>query len=220
MGVNIAAMLQRLIDWHHRVGWSGTFAVVRDGVSLGLAALGTFLAYLAIKLGKEQAKIAEKQTALAEKQAAITEKQDRIMQDQLAKRAVLQLTIPLTGLHVSGQMYRYPVYVENSGNKTALGLRWNLYIPVEHSRDDECQLEIHDKQRAPFPVGLDERGNEMFVDYSGFFSQPVHRRQAVEIGYLLLKGSIANQFKMYWTVDAEDGSFPEGEAFGEIEPYA
>jgi len=59
------------MQWLHQ-GWDSFWLHpmerVRDGVSLCLAALSAYLAYLAIRLGKQQANLAERQTAIAEKQ--------------------------------------------------------------------------------------------------------------------------------------------------------
>src|SRR5688572_9558231 len=60
-------MWQALMDWLPDVR-VGTFEI-RDLVSLVVGSLGAFLAYLAIKLGKEQAKIAERQFQIQEVQA-------------------------------------------------------------------------------------------------------------------------------------------------------
>src|ERR1044072_8385762 len=94
--------------------------VVRDVLSLAIGGLGVFLAYLAIKLGKEQAQIADKQTAIAEKQ-------DRIMHEQLARRAVICMSIT-QGIPIADGRTLCRVYVHNNGTRGITGYKWEFMI--------------------------------------------------------------------------------------------
>ena len=72
-----------------------TFEVVRDFLSLGVAALGTYLAWRAIRMGRDQKRLGEEQRdlskdqkQLAQDQKAIAERQEKldIEQGKIAKR--------------------------------------------------------------------------------------------------------------------------------------
>src|SRR5688572_595788 len=75
-------MWQRLMEWLPDVRWEFELG---DVANLLVAIVGAVLAYLAIKLGKEQAKIATKQTEMAELQ-------HDIMLRQIAREAELGIT--------------------------------------------------------------------------------------------------------------------------------
>ena len=109
--------------WDWFVFWG---PVARDFLSVGLAALGAFLAYLAIKLGKEQSKIAKRQTEIAETQ-------HEIMLEQQARKAALKVE---TGtFHPDGEWRYAELHAVNLGNGTARGFYWELHVPNSYPQD-------------------------------------------------------------------------------------
>jgi hypothetical protein len=115
-------MWRALMDWlpDLRVG---AFEI-RDLVSLVVGGLGAFLAYLAIKPGKEQA-------AISKRPAEIAETQHQILQEQLARRAVADMSIT-QGIPIRDGRVLARVYVENNGSKSISEYNWEFIVPEEY----------------------------------------------------------------------------------------
>lgn len=133
----VAWVLDLLPDW----GWRLGFEALRDFLSVGIAGLGAYLAYLAISLGREQTRIGREQVEIAKRQEAldleqaritkrqgeIAELQHQMIANQLRVRAVLRVSAVFhddadgTG--------RYGFQLANDGNTTANDLRYELETP-------------------------------------------------------------------------------------------
>src|SRR5688500_6875126 len=93
--------------------------VARDVLSVGLAALGSYLAYQAIKMGRKQTKIANRQTELAERQ-------QRIDDEERARRG--DIVIEPRIITADEKLLQGEVRLLNKGNKTVRPIDWKVLI--------------------------------------------------------------------------------------------
>ena len=136
-------MRQRLVDWLASLTYGEILGGLRDVLSVGMAALGAYLAFLAIKLGKEQTRIGREQTEIAKRQEAldveqgliakrqaeIAETQHRVLQEQLSRKADLEMELvhdvstPIeTGIKLR---------VKNKGLQVSSGVLLELLRPAD-----------------------------------------------------------------------------------------
>jgi hypothetical protein len=115
---------------------------LRDLLSVGLAALGSWLAWLAIRMGRENEAVTGKQTALAEsmngllgrvaeleaKQATMLERQHEVFERELSKRAVLKLLVPIAPMARADGPTTYELFIINDGDKPEAGY-WFVGVP-------------------------------------------------------------------------------------------
>jgi len=175
---------------------------IRDLVSLVVGGLGVFLAYLAIKLGKEQAKIAEKQTGIAEKQ-------DRIMQEQLDKRT--ELSIALINPQAHGEGHRYDVAVLNEGSRSAMtGLYWHLYLPAGREGGEWNAAIEANHSRVVTAIDVVDQAH-----FKGFLQSPIFPTRHVSMGTVIFT-NVASPLLIRWSIIAEDGKFPRVQEYGTI----
>jgi hypothetical protein len=204
-------MWQAFMDWlpDLRVG---AFEI-RDVLSLGMTGLGAYLAWQAIKMGREQSRIAQEQADIAKRQAAIVENQDHILREQLAKKTDLRVS--------SGSQKQIPkadqsnetlitLTVRNGGNKIADGFYWELMVPDELC----CKVELtNDGGAAPGQLAAGESG--VFNKLSGHYTDKLFPTSRVEIGKLAVdcEHPATERFWIEWRIGSEDGGVPaEGHA--------
>ena len=117
--------------------------IVRDVLSLGLAALGSYLAWRAITMGEDQDLITARQVDIAQgqeklleelkelekRQAEIAEKQHALLEKQASKRGRLVLFTPRYARPrwVGGEE-EYDIWVKNDGDKATSGF-WSFGLP-------------------------------------------------------------------------------------------
>jgi hypothetical protein len=195
-------MWRALMDWlpDLRVG---TFEI-RDLVSLVVGGLGAFLAYLAIKLGKDQA-------AISKRQAEIAETQHRILQEQLARRAVADVSIT-QGIPIRDGRVLARVYVENKGSKSISEYNWEFIVPEEY-RD---YLTIALPPGAIEELELQAVAGQVCKIYRGHRKEPVYPNimsELLTITWAGLRPEWGN-LVFWWKVFCEDGSFPNPKDFG------
>jgi hypothetical protein len=200
---------------------------IRDILSLGTAGLGSYLAWLAIRVGRaqkqmglEQIEIAKRQEALdikamqiAERQAAIVEKQNQIFEDQLGRKAELEVVIEHS--RIVGTQKVYALAIQNSGKRKAHGFYWSVYIPAEAlpfiamefgsaSPQRCCTLRTHEGKQYSFCTWY-----ETGVVFSG---------QKTGFGQITIVTAKPDTFfKMGWAVTCDDGDFPRPGQVGHVE---
>src|SRR4029077_9361368 len=187
---------------------------MRDVLSVTLAALGAYLAYLAIKLGRAQERISKRQAEITETQFALFEEQRK--QKSLARFVISEAPV------FDGDDAVYKLIMINEGHRAARDGYWHLTIRAPQQRfvvvnDAETGERIHQhllQSTAKRPLEL--------IQYSNFFGKPVYPGQTVieatvQISKQAWAGGHILQVK--WRILADDG-IGEGDlyfrAMGEI----
>lgn len=214
-------MWQPFLDWLPDLK-VGTFEI-RDLASLIIGGLGAFLAYLAIKLGKEQAKGGKRLEKLTADLAAfqfrlkeISEQQHEYLWEQIRRKAILSLThkrmYPDSG--VLDVTVNYVVQVTNTGNKICREFLWSLALPQSALPFLVFPkgVEIHDSLDGTFPVRRIE----------GVFAKTLFPGQTsvvtsfkVQRAALLEKDS--ESLQILWSILSDDGRFPSDTTYGNFE---
>ena len=219
-------LLDLLPDW----GWTAPFVVVRDILSLGLAALGSYLAWRAIKMGDvqtrighEQMEIAKRQEALdieqgkiAKRQAEIAENQHQILQEQVAKKTDLRMMVQGVNRQFSSNKdLRSTIrfHVHNGGNKSADGFYWELLIP----EDIAHWVEFVDEDGQKLKTKISHQSEtEHYQKLDGHYTHKLWGFTGLEIARISFDTRLPklNEFTLKWRIRAEDGMVPpEGLAF-------
>lgn len=148
---------------------------IRDLVSLTITALGAFLAYLAIKLGREQTKIAAKMMA-------IWEKQDQLLSEQLTRRAVLTLEVRgssygYTDEGLTIMRAQHSFHLVNSGSKLAKDIYFKFTAPWESHCKPQFVVTEGTSFLASEEEWLSEDEANIFVE--GRCSRPIYPGQEI-----------------------------------------
>ena len=168
-----ALMSRAGIDWR-RVS-DGDRLDVLVGLLVGIPGLvvgllGAYLAWLAIRMGRENEKVTASQVeilgrlaGLEEKQAAMLERQHEVFERELKRRAVLKLLLPRPRTASGDGPTRYELFLTNDGDKVGTGF-WYLGVPKRMRGRVSCEP---------------SRGNEEILvagdnwDIIGGFDQPL-----------------------------------------------
>src|SRR5688572_2412983 len=75
--------------------------------------------------------VAVRQFKIMNRQTDLMLAQDAIVQEQLARRAVLSIGMEIVPTEVHGQMHKHGVHIENDGNKMATNFHWTVYVREE-----------------------------------------------------------------------------------------
>jgi hypothetical protein len=199
-------MWRALMDWlpDLKVGT----VEIRDVVGLVVATLSVFLAYLAIKLGREQAKTASEQTAIAKRQSEIAETQHRIMLDQLSQRPVLEMRVVNASQGNDG-LETFAIDVFNSGSKPAKDIFWHLNV------DSALAKKLVFEWSAPIErVNEGTEGGRSFVHFRGFRPKPLYPQRYSVLCTVTVSAAVENYGEVRWQVVSEGGRFPENEKYG------
>jgi len=211
------------------------FGAVRDVLSVGLAALGAGLAWLAIRMGRRQTAIGEEQTRIsreqtaialrqealdreqgqiAVRQAAIAETQHRLLENQLARRTELSFSTGSERYDGEGPL-AIDLEVRNDGTKVADGFHWEVFIP----KDLEDRVGFLD-------AGLFYAGEfapwsetEHFVKDEGHYVHKLWPRSDVKVTTLAILEPLENdlpEFTVYWRIRCEDGIVPPPEQLAAV----
>src|SRR5262245_59233406 len=108
--------------------------VVRDVLSVGLAALGSWLAWLSIKMGREQDAVTARQMAIMEslrdleaKQAATAEKQHALVSMEMARRPDLAMRVARATGGRNG-VAKIVLAIRNNGDRLASNAYWYVML--------------------------------------------------------------------------------------------
>jgi hypothetical protein len=207
-----------LMDWlpDLRVG---AFEI-RDLLSLGMAALGAYLAWLAIKMGRAQKRLGEEQKAIAERQerldieqasiarrlAEITEVQHRLMMDQAARKP--RVEVAFGGIEKMGTHNEFPLLALNLGDKPVPGFHFSVAVPQAPF------IRVLEGIDGGEMVGKDYEYVEDFAErtrhFSGFCNEPLFSKGAsvqfarVIVDYTTVPPDTDMLVDMRWSVVAEN----------------
>ena len=225
-------LLNLLPDW----GWRTGFEILRDLLSLGMAGLGAYLAYLAIKMGRRQTAIGEEQTRIgteqmaialrqealdieqgniAKRQAEIAEVQHGLLEKQLATQPLVEVMVVgmLQRAHLdgSGRQVLLTLAARNNGSRVAEGFFWEIRFPAR----DERVLKF-----ATSLWGVDEYGAEvkdgvMFWLKKDFYDKKLFAGTHVDVARILVEAEGLTERVVLWKVQGENGEHPKDE-YGEI----
>lgn len=172
---------------------------VRDLLNLLMTALGAYLAWRAIQMGREQGEIAKRQ-------AEIAETQHKIMQEQLAQKS--DLKIALLGADVREGFNVYSFLAVNTGTKTVNGFHYTLSV------SDQPFIHVLEGREGK------EMSGEQFMDvndwskksrhYTGFYQQPLFHAVPVTfatliIDYTAVPADMDMHVEVCWVVVTEEG---------------
>jgi hypothetical protein len=174
-------MWQRLMDWlpDLRVG----VFEVRDFVSLGLAVVGAWLAYLA---------------------TTIAAKQDRLLEAQ--RRHSTRLHLRHWDRGSDGQFITILLEVANVGRKGTHGFQWEIYVPWELSN---CLTLIDGTPAVPMG-GIQTKDNATFLRCEGFRSEMLFPGSSVLVARVQIPVSVED-VKILWQLRHHDGENPGDE---------
>src|SRR5687768_14569876 len=130
-----------LDGWLPDVSWQFELG---DLANLVVAVVGAYLAWLAIKMGREQDAVSAKQMVIMEgqkglleelgklerKQTDIAEKQERMLDAQRALRPLV-ISAQNAERYPDGRRVKIQVELLNLGSKPASSMHWNLKVPIE-----------------------------------------------------------------------------------------
>jgi hypothetical protein len=193
---------------------------VRDLLALVLTSVGAWLAWLAIRMGREQGAFTAKQMEilegqrgllgrlgeLEEKQLAIAEKQDKLETERLDRVAKLWVTATL--IETAGSHVRFALGVTNSGRKTATGVYWHLFMTQRVESASSMEL-LADTGAARITDG----GR---INYRGFIGQPIFPSRRKRLCTININIVALGLGEIEWQLVAEDGMFPGDNMRGSI----
>jgi hypothetical protein len=194
------------------------FAAVRDLLSVGLAALGAWLAWLSIKMGREQDAVTVKQMDLMEgqkdllaelkaleaKQADIAEVQHRMVMEQAARRA--SLTLADRPMSNDGSKVHLALAIKNGGQSAAEGIYWHVFVDATVDAEVDFQFRRISERVVEGDV----------VHYRGFADQPIFPTRSVNICSPVIGIARLNQCEIRWQLVCRDGVFPADGQHGAI----
>jgi hypothetical protein len=189
-------MQQALLEWLPDLR-AGTIEI-RDLVNLVVGGLATYLAYLAIRMGREQSRTAFRQ-------AEIAEVQHRIMQEQLAKAVKLRVRCDTAQTHHAPETI-IPVEVFNDGNKTARGFFWEVLFSDALAGNVRL-VDVEGKSVASI-AGIVASDGACYDQYDGHGEEALFPGSSVQIGNIRVNTSSVTQFTMLWRIRFEDGCEP------------
>jgi hypothetical protein len=193
----------------------------RDLLSLVMAGLGAYLAWQAIKVGREQVASAKRQEGLAEQmkamseeqagiareQAAIVKAQHEVMQQQFAQRSLLAVVCDPEDQDQSSkdEYYKIPVYVRNDGKLSVQEFTWFIFGPIAAASNAE---------RATM-----NRGPEVGSSggWSGHYDKPISAHQFRSITMLRISRRFVNEeggVTIAWYIDTPNARYPENAEYG------
>jgi hypothetical protein len=194
--------------------------VARDVLSLVIAALGSILAYLAIRMGREQTRISREQTEIAKRQealdieqgkiateqATITRKQHQILEEQLGRKAHLEVNISLAK-SATGEPY-YDINVRNSGNKVAR----DFYIAIAYPLEFKGAFRIRSTHEVEYSEN-DIEDSGLYAVNSYTMDKPIFAdgQDYVFAEVWIQKPDKMADLEFVWKIISEDGKFPAGE---------
>lgn len=206
-----------------------TFEAVRDLLSLGIAALGSYLAYLAIRMGRrqtalgeeqkaialrqealdiEQGKIARRQGEIAEEQQKVTSEQHALVMQQVAQRGKLSVIFePLTLQYAESVVFNVDVYIRNDGWLRVDDCTWSIFGQFEDMTDSVGQRNMGESIEGTHKGG-----------WTGRFSDTVSSGQLQKIGILRARKRWVREdgLDLWWFIDTPTQRFPEDKPFGHI----
>lgn len=205
MGADIfAAMWQGLMDWLPDwpvvMEWLpdakvGVFEI-RDFVNLAIAVIGIFLTVLAYRISK---------------------KQDRILQQQAERRANVVVARDALGVFNAADSSRYGLHIHNMGSRTVDDCNWAIYFLEDCN--DKVVLRISDGKMHELSTSLEPAGTadpQMFRQMSGRLTVPVRPGRSHRLGEVVIMHGAEKDLTLLWSVDCEDGIFPEPKGVGEV----
>jgi hypothetical protein len=180
--------------------------VVRDCLSLLLAAIAVVLAKQAITLGRRQEDFAKAQTDIATRQMEIAEKQQKVLDDQAKRASQLVISVEAEEPDVARECYPYRVHLINKGSKPARDVDWSIGLPC----GGVCEsVEVHEFASGDQIKRL-PTSHEGFWYYSSKEPGPVyHFGIALLVAIIRVKGIGAAPppaISVNWIVVCDDGS--------------
>lgn len=128
-------------------------SIVRDVLSLGLAALGSYLAYLAIRLGRQQMELAD------------------VMERHRTYEQVQDLVVEVKSYPVEPNPNSYLLGVTVNGKLPLLSFEWSVTIP---NSSRKMKVVVLPGSRKVRKNRIDNAGNRSF---SGCNTSPLERNQ-------------------------------------------
>ena len=209
------------------------FAAVRDVLSVGLAALGAWLAWKSIRMSEANEAVTAKQMdlmagqkellaelkALEGKQAEIAEAQHRLVVEDRSRKVALeaQRVESSSGWHDDAtHKYEHSIYVANGGDRVTREVHWKIRIPHHFVNVTMSAapgntvlrhggtFEVHDEKTMDI---------EEFTELSGRYDGPVYPDQQVRVAELvqLLPHPIGAGDKLdelQWALECAEGRYP------------
>jgi hypothetical protein len=130
--------LERLLPtWFYLLSDRERYEILRDLLSVGMTFLGTVLAVIAIRMGREQTRISKEQTTIAKRQEAldvtqgqIAASQHQIMQEQLSKKGLLAVEAGTSHREfaTTDEWTTVELLAVNKGTGTVRGFHWEIQI--------------------------------------------------------------------------------------------
>jgi hypothetical protein len=106
---------------------------------------------------------------------------------------------------------RFGVY--NSGDKSARGVYWDVYMPMNYG-----DYELHFNNVRPERVNV-VVGNGAYQKYSGYFDSPVFPSKTLQFGTITILAETFETFPsigILWHLTGEDGNFPTAADAGKL----
>lgn len=141
------------------------------------------------------------QVVLMVRQTGIMQRQDEILAADRSRRSRLDL------LAISDENLSWlKIGVQNSGNRTARGYYWHLFIPVDVM--EHGQVWQGDRQLSPTDTRECE-GRQCRL-FSGYEKDPLYpTRQALIAKFRVSHGALQGEHPIFWSIISEDGANPE-----------
>jgi hypothetical protein len=195
-----------------------------DLANLLVAAVGAYLAWLAIRMGREQTRIGKEQTQIAKRQEAldieqgniakrqaeIAETQHSIMQDQLGRRAILAIT--LTFLH-DNEKPLWRIRISNSGNRTATECNWNIYIPEQVA--GKLYIQKWNGEQLHLSEDTYVRNGTIWRPFYGDLQKSIYPGSDVQCATIVVHPEVTQYPRLFfpitlqWSIWSEDGRYPK-----------
>jgi hypothetical protein len=159
------------------------------------------------------------QGVILKRQGEIAERQYQIMEEQLARKAVLEIRLSFLKFYAENTAPQHKrailqFGVFNSGTRSPQdGLYWKILIPKalgdrSSVKWDEAGTESSDSE--------DQYG-EPCICYENHLKEPVFSKRTTFIGTLDIVVDNLQPHMIIWSIVAEDGAFPSEEKDGEID---
>ena len=176
--------------WNWVAFWGPVF---RDIASLVLGGLGAYLAYLAIKMGREQGRIAARQ-------ADIAETQHRIMLEQMAARPDLACEIR-RNTDDAADAEDFLLVIANRGNKIARDITYKIACPGFAWEQLDVRMTVGQPGRQLF-------GDTWIWALGGTIERPLFPSDFVTIVGFSVSRPDDNPVYFNWRVACDGGTFP------------
>jgi hypothetical protein len=187
-------MWQSLMDWLPDLEWTLEFG---DLINVIVAIIAVILSIQAYRISK---------------------KQDRILEQQAKKRANLVLSQSAVGVFNASDSDRYALQIHNVGTRTVDDCNWAIYFH-EHFVD-KVVLRIEGGTMQELSTSLEPAGTmnpDLYRQMTGRLTVPIRPARSYPLGEVVVMHGALKGLVLLWSIDCEDGVFPEPKGVGEVQ---